>query len=165
VSPRARSIALIAGAVAVVGLAALFASARVGRTESLADRSHEIAAGLRCPVCLNLSVADSPSRLAGEMRTEITTRLRAGQSPEQIRGFFIDRYGEWILLEPPRRGLNWVPWAVPVVAFVAGVAIWLRLIRRRKPGGEGEPSDAEPRPTSAERERIDRELADLKEPG
>jgi cytochrome c-type biogenesis protein CcmH len=129
-SGRARSIALIVGAVAVVGLAALFASARAGRTESLADRAHEIAAGLRCPVCLNLSVADSPSRLAGEMRSEIGSRLRAGQSPEQIRAFFIDRYGEWILLEPPRRGLNWVPWAVPVVALVAGVGVWVAVLRR-----------------------------------
>jgi cytochrome c-type biogenesis protein CcmH len=129
-SGRARSIALIVGAVAVVGLAALFASARAGRTESLADRAHEIAAGLRCPVCLNLSVADSPSRLAGEMRSKIGSRLRAGQSPEQIRAFFIDRYGEWILLEPPRRGLNWVPWAVPVVALVAGVGVWVAVLRR-----------------------------------
>ena len=164
-SGRARSIALIVGAVAVIGLAALFASSRGGQTESLADRSHEIAAGLRCPVCLNLSVADSPSRLAGEMRTEITTRLRAGQSAERIRAFFIDRYGEWILLEPPRRGLNWVPWAVPIVALVAGVAIWMTVIRRRGPGGRSEPADAEPHPTRAERERIDRELADLQEPG
>jgi len=164
VSGRARSVALIAGAIVVVGLAALLASTRAGRTESLADRAHEIAAGLRCPVCLNLSVADSPSRLAGEMRSEIATRLRAGRSPEQIRAFFIDRYGEWILLEPPRRGLNWVPWAVPVVALVAGVAIWMTLIRRRRAGGEPEP-DPDPHPTRAERERIDRELADLQEPG
>jgi cytochrome c-type biogenesis protein CcmH len=165
VSGRARSVALIAGAVVVVGLAALLASTRAGRTESLADRAHEIAAGLRCPVCLNLSVADSPSRLAGEMRSEIATRLRGGQSPEQIRAFFIDRYGEWILLEPPRRGLNWVPWGVPVVALVAGVAIWMTLIRRRRAGSEPEPADPDPHPTRAERERIDRELADLQEPG
>lgn len=162
---RARSIALIVGAVVVVGLAALFASARIGRTESLADRAHEIAAGLRCPVCLNLSVADSPSRLAGEMRSEISTRLQAGQSPEQIRAFFIGRYGEWILLEPPRRGLNWVPWAVPVVALVTGVAVWMTVLRRRRPGGEREPAENDPRPTRAESERIDRELADLQEPG
>jgi cytochrome c-type biogenesis protein CcmH len=134
VSARARSVVLIVGAVVVVGLAVLFASARAGRTESLADRAHEIAAGLRCPVCLNLSVADSPSRLAGEMRSEIATRLRAGESPEQIRAFFIDRYGEWILLEPPRSGLNWIPWAVPVVALVAGVAIWIAVIRRPQTG-------------------------------
>jgi cytochrome c-type biogenesis protein CcmH len=164
VSGRWRSIALLVGAVIVVGLAALFASARSGRTESLADRGHELAAGLRCPVCLNLSVADSPSRLAGEMRSEIATRLRTGQSPEQIRAFFVDRYGEWILLEPPRRGLNWVPWAVPVVALVAGVAIWMTVIRRRRPSAS-EVGGAHPEPTRAERERIDRELADLQEPG
>jgi len=131
---RTRSIALIVGAVIVVGIAALFASARAGRTTSLGDRAHEIASGLRCPVCLNLSVADSPSRLAGEMRSEIQTRLRAGQSPDQIRAFFIDRYGEWILLEPPRSGLNWVPWAVPIVALVSGVAIWVAVVRRPETG-------------------------------
>jgi len=131
---RTRSIALIVGAVIVVGIAALFASARAGRTASLGDRAHEIASGLRCPVCLNLSVADSPSRLAGEMRSEIQTRLRAGQSPDQIRAFFIDRYGEWILLEPPRSGLNWVPWAVPIVALVSGVAIWVAVVRRPETG-------------------------------
>jgi len=165
VSGRARSIALIVGAVVVVGLAALLASTRTGRTESLADRAHEIAAGLRCPVCLNLSVADSPSRLAEEMRTEITTRLRAGQSPEQIRAFFIDRYGEWILLEPPRAGLNWVPWAVPIVALVAGIAIWMMVIRRREPGRDQGPAGTDPDLSRDERERIDRELADLQEPG
>jgi cytochrome c-type biogenesis protein CcmH len=133
-SGRTRSIALIVGAVIVVGIAALFASARAGRTASLGDRAHEIASGLRCPVCLNLSVADSPSRLAGEMRSEIQTRLRAGQSPDQIRAFFIDRYGEWILLEPPRSGLNWVPWAVPIVALVSGVAIWVAVVRRPETG-------------------------------
>jgi cytochrome c-type biogenesis protein CcmH len=133
-SGRTRSIALIVGAVIVVGIAALFASARAGRTASLGDRAHEIASGLRCPVCLNLSVADSPSRLAGEMRSEIQTRLRTGQSPDQIRAFFIDRYGEWILLEPPRSGLNWVPWAVPIVALVSGVAIWVAVVRRPETG-------------------------------
>jgi cytochrome c-type biogenesis protein CcmH len=133
-SGRTRSIALIVGAVIVVGIAALFASARAGRTASLGDRAHEIASGLRCPVCLNLSVADSPSRLAGEMRSEIQTRLRAGQSPDQIRAFFIDRYGEWILLEPPRSGLNWVPWAVPIVGLVSGAAIWVAVFRRPETG-------------------------------
>jgi cytochrome c-type biogenesis protein CcmH len=137
VSARARSIALIVGAVVVVGLAALFASGGSGRA-SLADRSHEIAAGLRCPVCQNLSVADSPSGLAGEMRSEITTRLRDGERPEEIRAFFVDRYGEWILLEPPKRGLNLVPWAVPIVALIAGIWAWIAILRR-PPEGLQEP--------------------------
>ena len=163
-SARARSIALIVAALVVIGLAALLASGASGRA-SLADRAHEVASGLRCPVCLNLSVADSPSNLAREMRSEITTRLRAGQSPEQIRAFFVDRYGDWILLEPPKRGLNLVPWAVPIVALIGGVAIWVTVVRRRGTGGDAPDAPAGDHPTAAERVRIDRELADLQEPG
>ena len=158
-SGRSRSVTVLVAALAVVGLAAFVAS-RSGpvRPATIDDRVHEIGAGLRCPVCLNLSVADSPSKLAGEMRAEIETQLRAGRSPEQIRAFFIDRFGEWILLEPPRRGLNLVPWAVPVVGLVAGVGLWVAFVRRRSPRAD---RDA----TEAERDRIHHELADLQEPG
>ena len=120
-SGRTRSFVVIAAAFAVVALAALIASGGSVGHGTLDERVHEIGAGLRCPVCLNLSVADSPSPLAGEMRTEIETQLRAGRTPEQIRAFFVDRYGEWILLSPPRHGWNLLPWAVPIVGLVAGV--------------------------------------------
>ena len=99
------------------------------------------------------------------MRSEIATRLRSGESAEEIRAFFVGRYGDWILLEPPKRGLNLVPWAVPIVALIAGVAVWVTVVRRRGARGDPEPSPAPDRPTDAERERIDRELADLQEPG
>lgn len=158
-SGRARSVTVLAAALAVVGLAAFVASQGApDRPTTIEDRVHEIGAGLRCPVCLNLSVADSPSKLAGEMRAEIETQLRAGRSPAQIRAFFIDRYGEWILLEPPRRGLNLVPWAVPVIGLIAGIALWVVFVRRRSPRAD---RDA----TQAERDRIHHELADLREPG
>ena len=126
---------MLAAAIAVVGLAALLASGGSdAEPPTLDERVHEVGAGLRCPVCQNLSVADSPSRLAGEMRTEIETQLRAGRSPDQVRAFFVDRYGEWILLAPPRRGWNLLPWAVPVVGVLAGVALWVVFVRRRAPG-------------------------------
>jgi cytochrome c-type biogenesis protein CcmH len=158
VSGRTSSFAVLAAAIAVVALAALMASGGSGGHQTLDERVHEIGAGLRCPVCLNLSVADSPSKLAGEMRTEIETQLRADRSPEQIRAFFIDRYGEWILLSPPRHGWNLLLWAVPIVGLVAGVALWVALVRRRAPRTAGEVTETEHR-------RIERELADLEEPG
>lgn len=134
-SGRARSLVVLGAAVVVVGLAVLLAAGGDARPATMDERVHEIAAGLRCPVCMNLSVADSPSRLAGEMRSEIESRLRAGERPEQIRAFFVDRYGEWILLEPVRRGLNLIPWLAPVVGLTVGVALWAGLVRRR-----GEPA-------------------------
>lgn len=155
---RTRSVLVLLAAIAVVGLAAFVAAGGSDPRRTIEDRVHEIGAGLRCPVCLNLSVADSPSKLAGEMRAEIETRLRSGRSPEQIRAFFIDRYGDWILLEPPRRGLNLVPWAVPVVGVCLGVALWVAIVRRRSPKTDRATSQTE-------RDRIEHELADLQDPG
>jgi len=158
VTGRSRMWLVLGGAVLVVGIAALFASGRSERPTTLDDRVHEIASGLRCPVCQNLSVADSPSRLAGEMRSEIQTQLQEGHTPEEIRAFFVARYGEWILLAPSRRGLNLVPWLVPVIGVLAGAVIWASLVRRRaSPDGVSA--------TSSERSRIDRELQGLEETG
>jgi cytochrome c-type biogenesis protein CcmH len=158
VSGRTRSFVVIAAAIAVVALAALIASGGPGGHGTLDERVHQIAAGLRCPVCMNLSVADSPSPLAGEMRTEIEAQLRAGRTPEQIRAFFVDRYGEWILLLPPRHGWNLLPWAVPIVGLLAGVAVWVALVRRRAPRTNGAVTETEHR-------RIEHQLADLEEGG
>jgi cytochrome c-type biogenesis protein CcmH len=130
VSRTARTALLLAGAVAVIVVAAFAAGGSGDGVRTADDRVHEIAAGLRCPVCQNLSVADSPSRLAGEMRAEIADKLAAGQTPEQIRAFFVDRYGEWVLLAPTKEGLNLLPWAVPIVGLLAGAAIWFALVRR-----------------------------------
>lgn len=130
-SRTARASLLLAGAVAVIVIAALTGRGSDGGVRTADDRVHEIAAGLRCPVCQNLSVADSPSRLAGEMRAEIAAKLAAGRSPDEIRAFFVDRYGEWVLLAPTKRGLNLLPWAVPVIGVLAGAVVWVALVRRR----------------------------------
>jgi cytochrome c-type biogenesis protein CcmH len=125
---------ILLGAVAVVALAAVLAPGG-GDAGTMDDRVREIASGLRCPVCQNLSVADSPSRLAREMRSEIEARLRAGDTPDEVRGFFVTRYGEWVLLAPTREGLNLLPWLVPIAGVFLGLAVWV-LILRRRPRGE-----------------------------
>jgi cytochrome c-type biogenesis protein CcmH len=150
-----RTALLLAAAVVVVAVALLAASPDEG-PRTTQDRVQEIASGLRCPVCMNLSVADSPSRLAGEMRAEIAARTRAGQTDEQIRAFFVERYGEWVLLEPTRRGLNLLPWAVPVAGVVIGLGVWFALVRRRPRRDDTVVSDTD-------RSRIERALASLEE--
>lgn len=152
-----RAVALIAVAIAVAIGAAIVAGRDDPGSGTAADRARDIAAGLRCPVCLNLSVADSPSRLAGEMRAAIASRVRSGETDEEIRAYFVDRYGEWILLEPTRRGLNLLPWALPAVALVAGLAVWLALVRRRPPRDDMAVSQSE-------RRRIEHEVRGLEEP-
>ena len=75
---------------------------------------HDVAAELRCVVCQNLSVADSPSEMAAQMRAIVRERLEAGETPEQVREYFVERYGEWILLAPRRTGFNLLVWAFPL---------------------------------------------------
>jgi len=100
------------------------------------DVVYDIAAQLRCVVCQNLSVADSPSEMASQMRAIIRERLAAGESPAEVQRYFVDRYGEWILLSPPRRGFNLLVWLVPLAAVLVGLAatatlVW-RWTRRRR---------------------------------
>jgi cytochrome c-type biogenesis protein CcmH len=121
------------GVAAAVLVGALLAASVVRNSSaSIEQRTQEIAAGLRCPVCQNLSVADSPSGLAAEMRSSIEQRLRAGETPEQIRAFFVQRYGEWVLLEPPRRGFDLVPWLAPIAALALGLWLWVRSLGRSR---------------------------------
>jgi cytochrome c-type biogenesis protein CcmH len=142
---------LVAGAAVVIVAAALLARGG-GEPATVEDRAQAISAGLRCPVCQNLSVADSPSRLAGEMRAEVEGQLRAGRTDDEVRAFFVARYGEWVLLEP--RSL--LPFVIPVAAVALGVGAWLLVVRRRPRAERTEVSDAE-------RRRIDVDLRSLEE--
>ena len=122
------------------------------------EQVREIASELRCVVCQNLSVADSPSEMANQMRGIIRERLAAGESPEQVVAYFVDKYGEWILLSPRRQGFNLLVWTVPFLGLAAGlmaIAILTRRWSRRSLAATAEPVDP------ALRERIARELADL----
>lgn len=103
-------------------------------------QAHAIAARLRCPVCQNESVADSPAELAAQMRALIRQKLQAGESPEQIIAYFVSKYGDWILLEPPRKGILWLVWVGPLSALLAGLTVAGAFLRRavrhtHQPGG------------------------------
>src|SRR3990172_802276 len=120
---------------------------------------HEVASQLRCVVCQNLSVADSPSEMAQQMRAIVRERLAAGERPEHVVQYFVDRYGEWILLSPRRQGFNLLVWLSPVVAVAVGLAIVTVVLRRwtRRRRESAPPTAAL---DAAMSERIRRELED-----
>src|SRR3989304_6688876 len=84
---------------------------------------NNIAARLRCPVCTNLSVADSNAELSTQMRQLIREKRLQGESEEQIMSYFVSRYGEWILLEPKKSGINILLWFAPFIGFFLGGGI------------------------------------------
>jgi cytochrome c-type biogenesis protein CcmH len=149
------SLALLA---ALVSVATLAPPARGQEPAIHVDQRevYEIATRLRCVVCQNLSVADSPSEMASQMRAIVRERLAAGERPEQVIQYFVDRYGDWILLEPRRRGFTLLVWVAPVVAVGAGLLVVGVLVTRwsRPPAPEAAPGVPDP----VMRERIRREM-------
>lgn len=115
---------------------------------ALEAQTTALASELRCPVCQGLSIQDSPSELALQMRDVIRDQLRSGQSPAQVRQYFLDKYGEWILLEPKPEGFNLLVYLLPVAALLAGVAIVWRAVRRFTSPGLSESHAAAPSPDS-----------------
>jgi cytochrome c-type biogenesis protein CcmH len=109
-------------------------------------------------VCQSLSVADSPSETANQMRGIIRERLAAGDSPEQVKAYFVEKYGLWILLAPPREGFNLLVWVVPFAGLAAGLVLVILLMRRWTRRAAG--ASAEPAPDDAMRARIRREMAE-----
>ena len=120
-----------------------------------------IGSDLRCVVCQSLSVADSPSETANQMRGIIRERLAAGETPEQVKAYFVDKYGLWILLAPPRQGFNLLVWIVPFAGLGAGLVVLAFLVRRwtRRPaGGAAAPAVAV---DEAMKARIHREMNEM----
>jgi cytochrome c-type biogenesis protein CcmH len=139
---------------ALVVLSALPVGAQQAARPVDEQQVYAVASELRCVVCQNLSVADSPSEMAGQMRAIVRERLAAGESPAEVRQYFVERYGDWILLSPPRRGFTLLVWVAPLVAVLIGLGLVAMLLRRwtRRPRPAPPPVDA------AMSERIRREL-------
>src|SRR6266542_3452991 len=123
------------------------------------DAVREIATELRCVVCQSLSVADSPSETAHQMREIIRERLAAGERPDQVKAYFVDKYGLWILLAPPRQGFSLLVWVVPFAGLLGGLVL-VALVVRRWSRARAAPVEARP-VDEAMRRRIRRELADM----
>lgn len=125
----------------------------------------EISSRLRCPVCLNLSIADSPSELARDMVANVRERLKRGESPDQIRAYFEARYGEWVHMEPTARGFNLLVWLLPLVVVIGGGTVIGLVVRRWIRNAQGVTTAAgaaaAPSPEYLRKVREELERADL----
>src|SRR5215212_6268042 len=102
---------------------------RVAHADQLDDEARRIGKQLQCPVCAGASVAESPSDLAGQMRSVIRTKLQAGENEQQIVAYFVERYGDGVLIEPPRRGISLLVWVAPLIVLIVGAVLLWRLLQ------------------------------------
>jgi cytochrome c-type biogenesis protein CcmH len=120
-----------------IALAALAVVQQAPADSVLEARTAEVAAQLRCPVCQGLSIQDSPSELSQQMRAVVKDQLRAGKTPDEVKAYFISKYGEWILLEPKAKGFNVLVYAMPVLLVAVGLGVVAMAVRKwtRQPDG------------------------------
>ena len=127
--------AVLAGLLLLGGAAPALA---VDPDERLADpaleaRARDISKGLRCLVCQNQNIDDSNASLAKDLRILVRERLSAGDSDDQVRAYLVNRYGDFVLLDPPFKRRTLVLWlGAPALLLLAGAALWLAGRRRPK---------------------------------
>ena len=102
-----------------------FAQGDVPR-EPTDDEVNEIAKQMYCPVCENIPLDVCPTQACAEWRELIRDKLREGWSEDQIKTYFVEQFGDRVLAEPPRQGLNWLIYIIPPIAFLAGAFILYR---------------------------------------
>ena len=134
----ARLLAALALAAALLG-AALLASPQARASEApsasanpeLEARMMVLAAELRCLVCQNQTIADSHAGLAEDLRQQIREMLAKGMTEDQIRAYMTERYGDFVLYNPPFKASTVVLWVGPAV-LMAGALMALVLVLRRR---------------------------------
>lgn len=118
---------------------------------ALEERARELSKGLRCLVCRNESIDESDASLARDLRILLRERLVAGDTDEEAVDFIVDRYGEFVLLNPTVSGANWLLWgAGPLMLLLAG-GLGLMYLR----GRAGAKATAETPLSADEQARLD----------
>ena len=98
------------------------------------ERARGLSAQLRCLVCQNQSIDDSDAPFAKDMRVLIRKEITNGRTDDEIISFLRNRYGDYVLLNPPVTEATIALWVAPF-AFLAMGVIGIFLVRRKKPSG------------------------------
>lgn len=132
----------VARAAALVVALALAAPAGAVQPDEVLDdpaleaRARALSKDLRCLVCRNENIDDSNAGLARDLRLLVRERLVAGDTDAQAIAFIVDRYGDYVLLNPPVRGANLILWIAGPLMLVLGGGLAYAYLRRRR-AGEG----------------------------
>ena len=97
----------------------------------LEARARTLSEGLRCPICRNESIDESHASLSKDLRIILRERLVAGDTDAETVDYMVQRYGEFILLNPQVTGVNWLLWGAGPLMLLAALGIGATAIRKR----------------------------------
>jgi len=101
-------------------------SAEIARVRMLTEQ-------LRCLVCQNQTIADSNAGLAIDLRQQVVQQVRAGRSDTEIKQYMVERYGDFVLYDPPFSPTNFALWIGPFVLLAVGLLlVWRSVVRRHR---------------------------------
>ena len=98
----------------------------------LEERARMLSQNIRCLVCQNQSIDDSNATLAKDLRALVREKLTAGATNDEIFDFLVDRYGDFILLNPPFKASTYVLWYGPLIFLIVGLLMTVLMMKKNR---------------------------------
>ena len=138
--PRAKIIFRVLNTMLLWSLACSIAIAisTTGLLPEQEQRYHDLLHELRCLVCQNQSLAESDAGLAADLRDQVKVMIIEGADDNEIFKFMTERYGDFVLYEPPFKPQNYLLWIAPFLLLVIGLAVLIRNVVRQNRAIESE---------------------------
>ena len=136
-------------------LCSLPVAAHANEAKSISDdpelekRVMALSEQLRCLVCQNETLAGSHADLAADLRQQIREQMKAGKTDKEILAFLTERYGDFILYDPPVSARTYLLWFGPFILLGGGLVAFYRYIKRRRELITDQPLSAEERQRAA----------------
>jgi len=105
---------------------------------------------LRCLVCQNETLADSRADLAEDLRQQIREQMRAGKTDQEILAFLTQRYGDFVLYNPPVKATTYLLWFGPFLLLITGAVVLFRYLKHRRELIKDQPLSADERKRAEE---------------
>ena len=130
-----RRLAAASLASSAAAIALLACTTAVSPLPASEQRAQAIDNSLICPICPGETIDRSQVQLAKDMQVIVREQIAEGRSDDEIRQFFVDRYGERVLAAPPREGFHWLVWGLPPAGIALGLLalFWVTQLMGRRP--------------------------------
>jgi cytochrome c-type biogenesis protein CcmH len=100
-------------------------------SEQLRERYNDLIFELRCPKCQNQNISDSDAPIAADLRAQVYRLLSENKSDDEVKAYLVDRYGDFVLYNPPMNKHTALLWLLPAAGLLAGVLVIFMLVRGR----------------------------------